>query len=161
MAKMTLILIGMFFSPSLPPPQGPANNHSDEICIAKVDAEKILGFPARQTESITLNEHNVVQHKCSWKATKEDLNSSLYYLDEQHDNAESAHKVFEDIVVSNRNNSGQSRPEIGDEAWLHSDGTNFCLLMVRKGNKIIRMKVNRLTKETSVDEMKRIAMAWQ
>jgi hypothetical protein len=33
--------------------------------------------------------------------------------------------------------------------------------MVRKGNKIIRMKVNKLTKETSVEEMKRIAAAWE
>jgi len=158
MAKMTFILIGLFFSSSF---QGPTKNHSDGNCIAKTDAEKILGFTAHQTENSTVSENNVVQHKCSWKATQDDLNSSLYYIDEQHDNAESAHKVFEGIVVSNQNNSGQSRPEIGDEAWLHSDGTNFCLLMVRKGNKIIRMKVNRLTKETSVDEMKRVATAWR
>jgi hypothetical protein len=155
MTKMTLILIGLFFSGSFHEPmKGP----SDEMCIAKTDAEKILGYPASQTESITVNENNVVQHKCSWKATQDDLNSNLYYIDEHHDNAESAHKVFDDIVVSNRNNPGHSRPDIGDEAWLHSDGTNFCLLMVRKGNKIIRMKVNRLTKETSVEEMKRVAL---
>lgn len=156
--KDDLILIGLFFSNSF---QTPTKNHSDEICIANTDAEKILGFPARQTESTIVSENNVLQHKCSWKATQEDLNTNLYYIDEQHDNAESAHKVFEDIVVSNRNNPGHSRPDIGDEAWLHSDGTNFCLLMVRKGNKIIRMKVNRLTEETSVDEMKRVATAWQ
>jgi hypothetical protein len=158
MTKITFILIGLFFSNSI---QVPTKTHPEEICIAKADAEKILGFPALQTESTTLNKDNVVKHQCSWKATQEDLNSNLYYLDEQYDNVESAHKVFEDILISNRDNSGQSRPTIGDEAWLHSDGTNFCLLMVRKGNKIIRMKVNRLTKETSVEEMKRIAMAWQ
>jgi len=158
MTKITFILIGLFFSNSI---QVPTKTLSEEICIAKADAEKILGFPALQTESTILNKENVVRHQCSWKATQEDLNSNLYYLDEQYDNAESAHKVFEDILVSNRNNSGQSRPTIGDEAWLHSDGTNFCLLMVRKGNKIIRMKVNRLTKETSIEEMKRIALVWQ
>ncbi|HMG92495.1 MAG TPA: hypothetical protein VK589_20695 [Chryseolinea sp.] len=158
MAKITFILIGLLFSSSF---GWPTKNYSDDTCIEKVDAEKILGLPASQTESATVNEKNVVQHKCSWKATQDDLNSSLYYIDEQHDNAESAHKVFEDIVISNRNNSGQSHPDIGDEAWLHSDGTNFCLLMVRKGNRIIRMKVNRLTNETSVDEMKRVATAWR
>lgn len=158
MVKMTLLLIGLFFCGSF---QGTTNNPTDEICIAKTDAEKILGFPARQTESTTVSENNVVQHKCSWKATQDDLNSNLYYSDEQHDNAESAHKVFEDIVVSNSNNPGHSRPDIGDEAWLHSDGTNFCFLMVRKGNKIIRLKVNRLTKGTSVEEMKRVATAWR
>ena len=158
MVKMTFILIGLFYSSSF---QEPTKNHSDEICIAKTDVEKILGFTARQTESSTVTENNVVQHKCSWKATTDDLNSNFYYIDEEHNNAESAHKVFEDIVVSNQNNSGHSRPDIGDEAWLHSDGTNFCLLMVRKGNKIIRLKVNRITKETSVDEMKRVAVVWQ
>jgi hypothetical protein len=158
MTKITFILIGLFLSNSF---HGPTENHSNETCIAKTDAEKILGFPALQTESTTVSENNVVQHKCSWKATKDDLNSNLYYLEEQHDNAESAHKVFADIVVGNSDNPGHSRPDIGDEAWLHSDGTNFCFLMVRKGNKIIRLKVNRLTKETSVDEMKRVAAAWQ
>lgn len=158
MTRITFILIGLFFSNSI---QVPPKTHSEEICIAKADAEKILGLPAHQTESTTLSENNVLQHKCSWKATQDELNSNLYYLDELHDNAESADKVFEDIVVSNRNNPGHSRLDIGDEAWFHSDGTNFCFLMVRKGNKIIRMKVNRLTKETSVEEMKRIAMEWQ
>ena len=158
MKKSTLILIGLLSISSL---QGTSESSSDEPCLAKADAEKILGLPARQTESETFTENNVLQHKCSWKATQEDLNSNLYYLDEQYNNAESAHKVFEDIVVSNRNNPGQTRPLIGDEAWLHSDGTNFCMLMVRKGNKIIRMKVNKLTKETSVEEMKRIAAAWE
>lgn len=158
MEKITLILIGLLFTSSL---QGPNTSNSDEPCLAKADAEKILGLPARQIESETFTEDNVLQHKCTWKSTQEDLNSHLYYLDEQYNNAESAHKVFEDIVVSNRNNPGQSRPEIGDEAWLHSDGTNFYLLMVRKGNKIIRLKVSKLTKETSVEEMKRIAAVWE
>ena len=158
MEKITLILIGLLFTSSL---QGTNTSSSDEICLAKADVEKILGLPARQTESETFTKDNALQHKCSWKATQEDLNSNLYYLDEQYNNAESAHKVFEDIVVSNRNNPGQARPEIGDEAWFHSDETNFCLLMVRKGNKIIRMKVSKLTKKTSVEEMKRIATAWE
>ena len=158
MQKVILILIGLSFTSSL---QGTNTSSSDEYCLAKADVERILGLPARQTESETFTENNVLQHKCSWKATQEDLNSNLYYLDEHYNNAQSAHKVFEDIVVSNRNNPGQTRPEIGDEAWFHSDGTNFCLLMVRKGNKMIRMKVNKLTKETSVEEMKRIATAWE
>ena len=158
MTKITFILIGLFFSNSM---QVPTKIHSEAICIAKADAEKILGFPALQTESTTLNKDNVVKHQCSWKAAHEDLNSNLYYLDEQHNDVASAHKVFEDIVTGNANNPGHSRPDIGDEAWLHSDGTNFCFLMVRKGNRIVRLKVNRLTKQTSVDEMKRVATAWQ
>ncbi len=158
MQKITLILIGLLLFTNFL--QGTNTSSFDELCLAKADAEKILGLPARQTESETFTKANVLQHKCSWKATQEDLNSNLYYLDEHYNNSESAHKVFEDIVVSNSNNPGQTRPDIGDEAWLHSDGTNFCLLMVRKGNKIIRMKVNRLTKGTSVEEMKRVAAAW-
>ena len=158
MEKITLILIGLLFTSSL---QGTNTSSSDDACLANADVEKILGLPARQTESETFTKDNALQHKCSWKATNEDLNSNLYYLDEQYKNAESAHKVFEDIVVSNRNNPGQTRPEIGDEAWFHSDETNFCLLMVRKGNKIIRMKVSKLTKKTSVEEMRRIATAWE
>ena len=158
MTKITFILFGLFFSNSI---QLPTTTHPEETCIAKADAEKILGMPAHQIESTTLSENNILLHKCSWKAAQDDLKSNLYYIDELHGDAESADKVFDDIVVSNINSPGNSRLDIGDEAWFHSDGTNFCFLMVRKGNKIIRMKVNRLTKETSVEEMKRVATAWQ
>ena len=154
MVKISFIFIGVLFSSYF---QNPGINKADEPCLPKTDVEKILGLPAYQTETKTFKENNVLQHKCSWKATQEDLNSNLYYLGEEYDTDESAHEVFKDIVESNRQNPGQSYPDIGDEAWLHSDGTNFCLLMVRKGNKMIRMKVNKLTKDTSVDEMKRIA----
>ena len=158
MVKIAFIFVGFLFSIYF---HEPRTSNFDEPCLPKSDVEKILGLPADETESKTFTEDNVLQHKCSWKATREDLNSNLYYLDEEYNNVESAHKVFEDIVVSNRNNPGQTHPDIGDEAWLHSDGTNFCLLMVRKGNKIIRMKVNKLTKDTSLDEMKRVATEWQ
>ena len=156
MVKITLILTGLFFSSSF---QG-TTIHADDGCLPIADAEKILGVPARKTENLTSNKDNVLQYKCTWTASQ-NTNCNLYYIDEQHSNAEAANKVFDDIVVSNRDHSGQSHPDIGDEAWLHSDGDNFCLLMVRKGNKIMRMKVNKLTKQTSVEEMKRVASEWK
>lgn len=158
MLKVTLFLLAVLFLNNF---QKPGAIKSDEACLAKADVEKILGLPVFQTESKTSNENNILMYWCSWKSTQEDLNSNLYYIEEEYKNAESADKVFDDIVVSNRNNPGQSTPDIGDEAWFHSDGTNFVLLMVRKGNKMIRMKVNKLTKDTSVPEMERIAIEWQ
>lgn len=156
MEKITFVLVGLFFFSSQ---QKPTTANSDKVCLDIKDAEKVLGMPARQIESSAVNENNVLQYKCTWKATKEELNSNLFYMDEVYADADAAHKIFADIVASNVN-PGQSRPDIGDEAWFHSDGTNFCLLIVRKGNKMIRMKVNKITKETSIDEMKRIAGAW-
>ena len=156
MEKIALVLIGIFLSGPFPG----TNTSSEDLCLAKSDAEKILGSAAKQTESETLNNKGVVVHKCTWRASNETLNSNLYYVGEQYDNAEAAHKVFADIVTSNTG-TGQSRPNIGDEAWFHSDDTNFCIIIVRKGNKMIRMKVSKLTKETSVNEMKRVASAWE
>ena len=38
---------------------------------------------------------------------------------------------------------------MGDEALQHSDNENFNMIIVRKGNKIVRLKVNKITGLTS------------
>ena len=47
--------------------------------------------------------------------------------------------------------------DLGDEAYFHSDGENFYFILVRKGLKMIRMKVNKITSNTSVAEFNRVA----
>jgi hypothetical protein len=44
----------------------------------------------------------------------------------------------------------------GDEAIIQTDTDHFQLIIVRKSEKIIRMKVNKVTKTTSIEELKRV-----
>jgi hypothetical protein len=133
----------------------------DDTCLGRTDAEKILGLPAHQIESSAATNDDIVKYQCTWEATKEEVKSNLYYISESYATNDLAHQVFADILSANHN-PGQSRPDgIGDEAWFHSDGSNFCLIIVRKGNKMLRIKVNKLTKDTSIEELKRVAREWK
>ena len=46
---------------------------------------------------------------------------------------------------------------MGDEAYFHSDGQNFYFIIVRKGEKMFRIKVNKITSTTSLKEFNMIA----
>ena len=41
---------------------------------------------------------------------------------------------------------------MGDEAYFHTDNQNFYFIMARKGNRMIRMKVNKVTSKTSLEQ---------
>ena len=104
----------------------------------------------------------IVHQKCTYTAmkkdTKTDKTGAIYYLAELYSDAGSAHKSYAAIVSSNASMPGQSNlPGVGDEAWLHSDGENFHLIMFRKGNKAVRIKINKVTSKTSLDELKNVA----
>jgi len=47
--------------------------------------------------------------------------------------------------------------QLGDEAMRHTDIENFDLIIIRKGNKLIRLKINKLTSLTDTSELKMIA----
>ncbi|HET7003465.1 MAG TPA: hypothetical protein VFI33_19215, partial [Puia sp.] len=45
----------------------------------------------------------------------------------------------------------------GDEAFIQTDNEHFQLIIVRKSAKMIRLKVNKVTRTTSLDELKKVA----
>jgi hypothetical protein len=46
---------------------------------------------------------------------------------------------------------------MGDEAYFHSDGQNFYFIIVRIGKRLFRIKVNKVTSHTSLNEFKRVS----
>ncbi|MFI5212130.1 MAG: hypothetical protein ACHQIH_04550, partial [Ignavibacteria bacterium] len=82
----------------------------------------------------------------------------IYYLFEKYDNVSFAQKHYTSIKTSNKDHEGfKVLYGIGDEAYLHSDYENFYFIIVRKGEKIFNMKVNKITSKTSLNEFNSIA----
>ncbi|HYV91474.1 MAG TPA: hypothetical protein VE978_06815 [Chitinophagales bacterium] len=125
------------------------------------DAEKILGEPAHLTDSSMTIEENVSIYKCAYTANAKDPKTGktgvIYFLFEQYSRDSSAEKVYTSIKTANENHGIKELHDMGDEAYFHTDGENFYFIMVRKGNKMFRIKVNKITGTTSLDEFNLIA----
>ncbi|CAN5839105.1 hypothetical protein BH20ACI4_BH20ACI4_35110 [soil metagenome] len=66
-----------------------------------------------------------------------------------------AKKIYEVIWQSNKNHEGiEILSGIGDEAYSHSDKSNFHFVMIKKGKFTIRLKVNKAVETTSIEELK-------
>lgn len=75
----------------------------------------------------------------------------------KNETEEGAIRAFDSIRLSNKKHHGYAEwPEIADEAMIQSDAPNFYFLMVRKGAKSLRIKVNP-AEGVSLDDLKSIA----
>jgi hypothetical protein len=125
-------------------------------CLAQADAERILGLPAKETEHASKEKNGVTQFSCTYTAVDNATNktSNLYYLYEQYKSPESAHAAYEGLVSANASMPGQTKIDsIGDETWLHTDRGNFDLVMCRKKNHMVRIKINKITSKTSLQAL--------
>jgi hypothetical protein len=126
------------------------------------DVEKILGEPARLTEKKTTIEKKVLKERRTYAALAKEpatgKTGMLYYGFDQYPSKQAAIKRYKDVVVGNQPN-GNLKPimGMGDEAFIQTDGSNFYLLMARKSNKIILIKVNKITSHTSETGLKEVA----
>jgi hypothetical protein len=133
--------------------------------LSFADAEKILGQPVELvTDSWTFTTGKT-RFECSYRGVEKDKASgkdiNLFFSSEQmqqNPTAEQAHEIFEstyrkinepDILVGKL--SG-----IGDEAFLISNPPNFHFMMVRKGELIFRVKLNKASQGTSLEELKTV-----
>lgn len=136
----------------------PESRTADLISIwdgvfSAADAEQILGEKAQLIDSLDAVTENIPTYKSAYQALSEDEASGktgvLYFMAEQYPTSVAAHTVYADILQANSGHTGIERLQgLGDEAYFHSDGVNFYFLLVRKGDKLFRMKVNKLTSHT-------------
>lgn len=118
--------------------------------FTRTDAERIMGEGMYLSDSSTTPQSEAWVYQSVFSATaKRDSKADVYYMFEQYSDSLTAHKVYAAIKKSNEKNGIETLQGMGDEAYYHTDGTNFCFLLVRKGNKMVRMKVNKLTEKTS------------
>jgi len=127
------------------------------------DAEMILGEPAKQTEDAgTTGE--VARHHATFMANDTDAVShnlgAIYYLAERFPDISAAQVKYVNIYEANAGHDGIKVLEgLGDEAYFHSDNTNFLFIMARKGRDVLTMKVNKLTSHTSREAFDRVAQS--
>jgi len=132
------------------------------------DAEKILGQAAKLIEQNTEEKDGLVRHTCTFQANAKDEKTDklgvLYYLFEKYPGKSEAKKEFASIVESNVHMPGQKlTKDLGNETWIHTDDANFYMIMFRKENKIVRVKINKITSLTNtnelIDVLKKIAVS--
>ena len=125
------------------------------------DAEKILGERAHLTDSVRKNKNNVWTYNCAYTANLPDSKSgktgTVYFMIEDYSEIESAKKTYASIMESNKKNGITMLDDLGDEAYFHTDKQNFYFILVRKGERMFRMKVNKITSTTSLDEFNKVA----
>jgi hypothetical protein len=125
------------------------------------DAEKIIGVPAHLKDSASIIKDNVTIFNSTFTANAWEKSTgktaNIYFMYEQYPFDTAAKRVFTSIKRSNQNHGIKVLHDLGDEAYFHSDNQNFYFIMVRKGSKMIRMKVNKITSSTSLDSFYLIA----
>ena len=130
--------------------------------FSQSDAEMILGEAAHLTDSSTILASDTLTLRAAYSADTKDQETgktgNIYYLFEQFAKQSIAKKIYTGFRISNANHPGfKILQDLGDEAYYHSDNENFALIIVRKGEKLLRMKVNKLTSKTSLNNFTAIA----
>jgi len=130
-------------------------------CLSQSEAENILGQPAVLIDHSSETKKNVVRHRCTYAASANsttDRSSNLYFLLEQYPDSLSAKRAYADLVSSNQNMPGQKKiNDIGNEALLQTDGNNFDLITFRIKDKLLVIKINKITVTTSLKELQNIS----
>jgi hypothetical protein len=120
------------------------------------DAEKILGEPVNLTEDSTAVKKDTFEYRSTYTAKNKDQRSgktgAIYFIIEKYSTASAAHNSYEFIRKLNEKHEGvKILAGFKDEAYFHSDGENFYFILARKGDKMFRIKVNKLTSTTSLE----------
>lgn len=126
------------------------------------EAERILGESCQLKESTSSLANGGHQYKSTYVAKSSDEQSgklvALYFMFESYGSEADARKTFDTFKTSNQDHAGFDRlTNIGDEAFGHGDAKNFYLIITRKGNELVRFKVNKITSKTSLVDLKKIA----
>jgi len=129
----------------------PAANETTAIKSVACDffgpenAAKILGVKFRGEDAGMTEDADGRSWRCTFLRPDEaeKAGPKIYFVMIKNTSEDAAIRVFESVRASNRKHKGFSEwPGIGDEAVVHTDSPNFHFLMVRKGVKTIRIKVN-------------------
>jgi hypothetical protein len=126
------------------------------------EATRILGEPCQLKESQSTAKNGGHQYKSTYLAHSSgetpDKIVALYFVFESYANEVEAKTTFDTFKPSNQNNEGfEMMSNLGNDAFFQTDKHNFCLIIVCKGNEIVRFKVNKMTSKTSLTELKQIA----
>ena len=103
-----------------------------------------------------------MEYKCDYTALAEDASTGktgkLYFMHEVYAGVAAAQNAYASIYHANSGHEGvEIVAGLGDEAYYHSDGKNFYFFLVRKKEKMFRMKLNKVTSHSSEKNFKEVA----
>ena len=124
-------------------------------------AEKIMGEAGKLTCNTFIKKGDTLEYKCDYTALSQDEISGktgkLYFMYEVYGNVAAAENAYTSISRANSGHEGvEIVPDLGDEAYYHSDRTNFYFFLVRKNKKMFRLKLNKVTTQSSESEFKEV-----
>jgi len=133
-----------------------------KVYFSKPDAELILGEPAYLSDSSSSLHTGISEIKLTYTANAKDQSTgkkgAIYFMIEEYDELIAAKNAYRGIKVANENHDGFNLlQDVGDEAYFHSDGENFLFILARKQNRMFRIKVNKITSHTSLEEFNRVS----
>jgi hypothetical protein len=121
-----------------------------------------LGEESHRSDSSSAIKKDTLEIKSAYTANSIDQETGktgvIYFMIEQYDQVSSAATAYNNIKTANENHEGiKILKDVGDEAYFHSDGRNFYFILVRKGAIMFRIKVNKITSHTSLEEFNRVS----
>lgn len=122
-------------------------------------AAKLLGQKPRGVDDEIATDDGGREWRCTFSSASDESEPKIHFLLIKSPSEDAAKRAFEEIRSSNRDHKGfEEWPGVSDEAIVHSDGQGFHFVMIRKGVKTIRIKVNPI-KDVPLDHVKRVAAA--
>ena len=131
--------------------------------LSQAEADQVLGEASHVSDSLTSNEQGIATYRSTHTANATEPGTgelgNLYFMIEQYPDAEKASTNYNSIKQGNQGHEGfEVLTGLGDEAYFHTDYINFYFILVRKGDVMFRMKVNKVTGSSSVEKFKEVAV---
>jgi len=137
--------------------------HSPIRYLSRQEAEKIMGEPLRMNDSSSGYANGAYYYQCSYFSVSADNVTGrigkLYYMYEEYDKESEAHGVYEGFKIANGKNSPLNDLSFGDEGYYQGPPGPPPFILVRKGKKMLRLKVNKSTSHTPSDGLMAVARA--
>lgn len=139
----------------------PGGTIKDSDLFGVQDAQWMIQAGAQRTESSHNQRPGRYTLNMTFTAIHPDENgdtANVYFMFTEFDNIDSAKSSYDGIARANADHEGIEQLEgYGDEAYFHSDGENFYFLLMRKGHKEVRLKLNKIISTSTRDNF--LAMA--
>ncbi|MEP7235067.1 MAG: hypothetical protein ABI778_07205 [Ignavibacteriota bacterium] len=118
-----------------------------------------MGEPLRLNDSSSGYDGGARYYKCSYFTLSTDTNKvgRFYYMYEEYDKESDAHNVYQGFKIANEKNSPLKALSFGDEGYYQGPPGPPPYILVRKGDKMLRLKINRSTSNTSLETFMAVA----
>ncbi len=148
-------LISAAYFPETPGRSAAASKPFACSFFTQISAEKLLGEKAIGVDDEVNKADGSQQWKCTF--TGESGKGKIHFGLFKDATEEAARAEFQKVRLSNQKHEGfEDWPGIGDEAVAHTDGQSFQFVMVRKGTRTIRIKLNPIN-GTTLNDVKTVA----